>query len=344
MKKIQKVVGMLVMVASMLCSNASAVKLQDLHLPMTRDEADNTLTKDYNYTILSDSTIRRTWKLKGRKVHMDFKLNREGRALCIAIEYDEPTARKKVDKDIKAITGGKSGYKKLGKPKKNTNTYGMEHALGAKVKDAAGKGDGWIFVEHSTASRKKCTRLVYYASKPTRDRLSLGEAREDGGYTAMGSSGSSKVDISALKEDEEDRRSAKPAGKRVALADTPEEPVASSADDDFNSPDKDITLDDDEPVAQNKSKSAQGAASAAQDAESAAANDGKGFLPPSISEPVQKMLGLNALVSDILIVGLPLLLLIICCMMVSKRRANARRKEAERIMSKKPGSSQDTAE
>jgi hypothetical protein len=209
--------------------------------------------------------------------------------------------------------------------------------LGAKVKDAAGKGDGWIFVEHSTASRKRCTRLVYYASKPTRDRLSLGEAREDGGYTAMGSSGSSKVDISALKEDEEDRRSAKPAGKRVALADTPEEPVASSADDDFNSPDKDITLDDDEPVAQNKSKSAQ-------DADSAAANDGKGFLPPSISEPVQKMLGLNALLSDILIVGLPLLLLIICCMMVSKRRANARRKEAERIMSKKPGRSQDTAE
>lgn len=344
MKKIQKVVSMLVLVASMLCSNALAVKLQDLHLPMTRDEADNTLTKDYEYTFLSDSTIRRTWKLDGRKVHMDFKLNREGRALCIAIEYDEPTARKKVDKDIKAITGGKTGYKKLGKPKKKTNTYGMEHALGAKVKDAAGKGDGWIFVEHSTASRTKCTRLVYYATKPTRDRLSLGEARADSGYTAMGSSGSRDIDISALIEDEEDRRSAQSTGKRVALADTPEETVVSTDEDDFNSPDKDITLEDDEPVAQNKSKSAEGAAAATQDEESAAANAGKGYLPSIISEPVQKMLGVSAMVADILILGLPLLLLIICCMLVSKRRASARRKEAERIMSKKPGKSQDDAE
>lgn len=339
MKMIQKVAGMLGLVASMLCSNATAITLEDLHLPMTRDEADRSLTKDYQYTILSDSTIRRTWKLDKRTVHMDFKLNRTGQALCIAIEYDTPAPKKVVDKDIKAITGGKSGYKKLGKPKKNTNTYGLEHALGAKVKDAAGKGDGWIFVEHSSAARKKCTRVVYYASKPTRDRLSIGEARTDGGYTAMGSSGSS-VDISALVEDEEDRRSAKPAGKRVALADTPEEPAASDAgaDDGFSTPDAEITLDDDEPVVQNKTKSSS-------EDKAAAANAGKGFLPPSVSAPVQKMLGLSAMVADILIVALPLLLLIIIWrVLVNKSRAKARQKEAERIMSKKSGQSQNDAE
>lgn len=339
MKMIQKVAGMLGLVASMLCSNATAITLEDLHLPMTRDEADRSLTKDYQYTILSDSTIRRTWKLDKRTVHMDFKLNRTGQALCIAIEYDTPAPKKVVDKDIKAITGGKSGYKKLGKPKKNTNTYGLEHALGAKVKDAAGKGDGWIFVEHSSAARKKCTRVVYYASKPTRDRLSIGEARTDGGYTAMGSSGSS-VDISALVEDEEDRRSAKPAGKRVALADTPEAPATSDAgaDDGFSTPDAEITLDDDEPVVQNKTKSSR-------EDKAAAANAGKGFLPPSVSAPVQKMLGLSAMVTDILIVALPLLLLIIIWrVLVNKSRAKTRQKEAERIMSKKPGQSQNDAE
>ena len=83
--------------------------------------------------------------------------------------------------------------------------------MGAKVKGADGKGEGWLFVEHTSASRKKCTRFVYYASKPSRDRMTLGEAREDGGYTALGSAGAN-IDLSALRADEESRRRISPSG------------------------------------------------------------------------------------------------------------------------------------
>lgn len=324
---------MLCLAAATIFGSAEALELKDLHLPMTRDEADSTLSKDYSFKILSDSTVRRSWKLKGRTVHVDFKLNRQGQALCIAVEYAKPAGRKTVHNDIKAVTGGKSNYKKLGKPKKNTNTYGMEHALGAKVKSADGKSTGWIFVEHSSAARKKCTRFVYYASKPSRDRLNLGEAREDGGYTALGSSGSN-IDLSALVADEEDRRrttavaaTTKPDKKRPVLADTPEEPAVAvnDAEDDFGAPEADTDLEDD------STESTEAVAKA---------DAGKGFLPEAVSAPVRGLLGglgLSAMVVDVLIVVVPLLLLfIVWRVLAGKRRAKARQKAFDSIMNKKP--------
>ena len=333
MKTIHHIAGMLSLMAAGLCSSAEALELKDLHLPMTRDEADGSLTKDYQFSILSDSTVRRTWKLKGRTVHVDFKLNKQGQALCIAVEYAKPASRKTVHNDIKAVTGGKSNYKKLGKPKKNTNTYGMEHALGAKVK--GDKSEGWIFVEHTSAARNKCTRFVYYAAKPSRDRLSLSEARADGGYTAMGSSGGN-IDLSALVADEEDRRrtkvaaTAKPNKTRPVLADTPEEPVAPTTDteDDFGTPDTDADWEDE-----------------TTDTESTEAKPGKGFLPQNISAPVQKVLGLSPMITDVLIVLVPLLLLIIIWrVLVGKARAKARKKAFESIMGKKLEQKQKDAE
>ncbi len=336
MKTIHNIAGMLSLMAAGLCSSAEALELKDLHLPMTRDEADGSLTKDYQFCILSDSTVRRTWKLKGRTVHVDFKLNKQGQALCIAVEYAKPASRKTVHNDIKAVTGGKSNYKKLGKPKKNTNTYGMENALGAKVK--GDKSVGWIFVEHTSAARKKCTRFVYYATKPSRDRLSIGEAREDGGYTAMGSSGAD-IDLSALVADEEDRRrtkasaTTKPSKDRPVLADTPEEPIVSTTpdtEDEFGTPDTDTDWEDE-----------------ALDTEDtvAKADAGKGFLPQNISAPVQKVLGLSPMITDVLIVLVPLLLLIIIWrVIVGKARAKARKKAFESIMGKKPEAKQKDAE
>lgn len=320
MKMIQKILGMLSLMAAAMVGSAEALELKDLHLPMTRDEADKSLSKDYDFAILSDSTVRRSWKLSKRKVHVDFKLNSKGQALCIAVEYTSPAPKKVVHNDIKAVTGGKCSYKKLGKPGKNTNTYGMEHALGAKV-----AGGGWIFVEHSSAARKRCTRFVYYATKPSRDRMSLGEAREDGGYTAMGSSGGN-IDLSALVADEEDRRrttvtsSTKPSKKRPVLADTPEEEPAIAGKDTeeaFSAPEEDIELEDE----------------ATEGGEAAA---GKGFLPENISAPVQKLIGQSAMVTDILIVATPLLLLVIIWrILVSRSRAKARKKAFEKIVNKK---------
>ena len=327
MKMIQKTAGIVSLAAVMLAGAAMGLELKELQLPMTRDEADSSLSKDYDYTILSDSTIRRTWKLKGRKVHVDFKLNRQGQALCIAVEYSKPASQKTVHNDIKAVTGGKSSYKKLGKPKKNTNTYGMEHALGAKVKSSDGKSEGWIFVEHTGADRKKCTRFVYYSSKPSRDRMSLSAAQEDGGYTAMGSAGAN-IDLSALRADEEARRrttkgstTTKP-DKAPVVVDVPDEPVAvdSSSDDGFGTPDSVGELEDE-----------------ATDSEKAAGS-GKGFLPKAIAEPVHKALGglgLSAMVMDILTVLVPLLLLIIVWRKIAgKKRAKLQQAAFNSIMNR----------
>lgn len=334
MKTIPQIAGMMSLVAAVLSCNAEALELKDLHLPMTRDEADGSLTKDYKYTILSDSTVRRTWKLKGRTVHVDFKLNKQGQALCIAVEYAKPVNRKTVHNDIKAITGGKSNYKKLGKPKKNTNTYGMEHALGAKVKED--KNEGWIFVEHTSAARKKCTRFVYYASKPSRDRLSIGEAREDGGYTALGSSGAN-IDLSALMADEEDRRrtaasASKPAQTRPVLADTPEEPIATTTDaeDGFGAPEAEADWENE-----------------AADTEEAVAkaDAGEGFLPQNISAPVRKILKLSPMVTDVVLVSVTLMVLFILMRIVSgKKSAKAQKKAYAEILNRKSDKQQNNAE
>lgn len=335
MKKTKQIAGFIGMMAIVMGGMAEGVELKELKLPMTRDEADSTLSKDYQYTILSDGTLRRTWKLKGRKVHVDFKLNRQGQAICIAVEYTKPASQKTVHNDIKAVTAGKSSYKKLGKPKKNTNTYGMQHALGAKVKSADGKNTGWIFVEHTHADRKKCTGFVYYAAKPTRDRRTLSEAQEDAGYTAMGSAGAN-IDLSALKADEEDRRrttAAKPTQKpkeRPALADTPDEAVAATetadADDGFGAPEEGSSWEDDEDTA------------------TAQATSGKGFLPEAVA-PVRQVLmglGVSALVADIILVLVPLLLLLLVVRAVrAKSRAKKSRAAFENIMNRNNGGKQE---
>ena len=128
MKTIPQIAGMMSLVAAVLSCNAEALELKDLHLPMTRDEADGSLTKDYKYTILSDSTVRRTWKLKGRTVHVDFKLNKQGQALCIAVEYAKPVNRKTVHNDIKAITPQNAEIQKNGCPLHDGVPYARGHA------------------------------------------------------------------------------------------------------------------------------------------------------------------------------------------------------------------------
>ena len=50
-----------------------AVQLSDLSPTLTRTEADDNLTKDYAYRVLSDLSVRRIWNLDdNRKLSIDF--------------------------------------------------------------------------------------------------------------------------------------------------------------------------------------------------------------------------------------------------------------------------------
>ena len=64
---------------------AQALELSDLRLPLTRTKAD-TFTKDYDYVVLSDYAVRRTWRLDGRKIAIDFE-NKTDEAICITVTY-----------------------------------------------------------------------------------------------------------------------------------------------------------------------------------------------------------------------------------------------------------------
>lgn len=347
MNILQKSTGLLSLAALALGTSAMGLQLSELQLPLTRTDADNTLSKDYDYRFLEDMSVRRSWKLKGKTVHVDFRITRPEQAICIAVEYNKPVSRKTVHEDIKTLTGGKCNYKKLGNPKSGTNTYGLKYARGAKFRVDGATADSWVFVEHANKSQKKCTRLVYYAKKPSQDRFALGDATSGGGYTAMGSSGAS-INIASLKANEEKRRAIKPQAKVAAgkegsgnklasktepkvdlsmdIVGPPEEPEATASA-------AEIAFDDVSDAELDGGEDATGA-----EVESAGAD--KGFLPEAVSAPVRKMLSsagisVSAVMADTLIVTVPLLLvLVLWCVISAKIRKSKSKKVFDAIVNK----------
>ena len=64
---------------------ALAVQLSDLSPTITRTEADENLTKDYAYRVLSDLSVRRIWNLDdNRKLSIDFDA-KTGKLICIGM-------------------------------------------------------------------------------------------------------------------------------------------------------------------------------------------------------------------------------------------------------------------
>ncbi len=323
--------------AALVAGNAAiGLQLSDLQLPLTRTEADNTLSKDYEYRFLDDMSVRRSWKLKDKTVHVDFRITRPEQAICIAVEYNKPVSRKTVHEDIKTLTGGKCNYKKLGKPKKDTDTYGISNARGAKFRAEGATADSWVFVEHTDKKQKKCTRLVYYAKKPAQDRFSLGDAGSNSGYTAMGSTGGG-FNLAALRDNEEKRRAIKP---RPKLAST----KGDTADKTGVDLSMDITGIPENPETTTSSDMAFDAVSDADleggeeisplgDKLSTETAADKGFLPEAVSAPVRKMLSnagisVSGVITDALIIALPLLLILILWCIIS---AQIRKKRSKKV-------------
>ena len=333
MKIIHKATGIIGLALMTMTSVASDLKLEDMSLTMSRDEADACLDKDYSFRILEDFTIRRSWKLKGKTVHADFKTG--GDLICVAVEYDKPTTAKKLKADMKSLTGLKPELSKKS-PKK---TMGMKNVRQARVTLPDGTKMSEFYAERN--SSKKYTRFICYtsASPKDADRLALGDASVAGsGFTAMGSkAGSSDAaeTIAILTQDEEERRSKAPtrtpSGKKFGTdpaSETESDPAEELADE----------MEDEEETALDTEETTSAEPVATEEA--ATEGEDKGFLPENVSAPVRKMLSdcglqLSAMVVDVLIVALPLLLLLIVCSMISKRNRKKRQQMAYEFIANK---------
>lgn len=339
MSKIHKLIRLLSIMVLSIASLSYALEVKDISLPMTRNEADNKLSKDYSFTVLEDASLRRSWSLKDKTVHMDFNLSK-GNAICVIVEYKSPVSLDTARKDIAAMTGADSKLK-LRKVNKELAGMGFKGCIGNKV------GKSWVFAQPGSKNKKKCGRVLVFAQKPTKNRLELSTATEGGdNYTAMGSSGRG-IDISAITAAEEARRNSKPSTAIASAPSTtgkdktkPGKPIAAAEDD---TPAKDqefegVETDDGADAFGDEDESFAGGTDTAADS----AAEQKGFLPEAISAPVRGLLastGLSALVVDIIIVAVvALLLLIIFSKISSSRRKKQAKAMYESIVNKPAGS------
>lgn len=172
-----------------------AVQLSDLSPSLDRQAADDNLTKDYAYRVLSDLSVRRIWNLDdNRKLTIDFD-GKTGDLICIAVDYRKPVPLADADKDAADI--GKfeeAKWRKFSSDK--AAKYYMNRARAMKF------DEGYMFQELSAAN--KCMRLTFYTKIPKENRRLITEGDTRGGATVMGST-TSGAGVKTLLEDEEKR-------------------------------------------------------------------------------------------------------------------------------------------
>lgn len=185
---------------------APALELSDLHLPMTRDEADTSLSKDYESLLLWDGSVRRTWKLDNRTVFMDFN-TATNEAILIAVVYDKPVSLKAGKADADAISSGKLDKTlKWAPPKDNEaritvrEVYGLENAMCMRLSDKSR-----LFYE-TDRTKKKIVRVSLFLRIPSTNRWILQRVSPTDTQTAMGNQMTPKH-IKDMYVDEERRRS-----------------------------------------------------------------------------------------------------------------------------------------
>lgn len=172
-----------------------AVQLSDLSPSIDRQAADDNLTKDYAYRVLSDLSVRRIWNLDdNRKLTIDFD-GKTGKLICIVVDYRKPVSLDEADKDAADI--GKfeeAAWRKFSADK--AAKYYMDRARAMKFEE------GYMFEELSGAN--KCLRLTFYPKVPKENRRHLSEGSTSNGSSAMGNTLSGSA-VKKLLEDEETR-------------------------------------------------------------------------------------------------------------------------------------------
>lgn len=196
--------------ACLLASWAGALEISDLHLPLTRTEADDTLSKDYTYQILQDATIRRIWNHDDKTITIDFDpLTNE--AICIVVSYKSAVPRKKGMADAKLMCQGKAeGARWLNTKSEAARKFGMKNS---KVLPLT---DGTFLFQEAEDGGKKFTRLSLFAKAPKGNRWELPTLEMDN-RTALGNAVQND-NIKELFRDEERRLAS--GGPAVASRDT----------------------------------------------------------------------------------------------------------------------------
>lgn len=198
--------------AAALAAPLGAVQLSDLNPAMTRNQADDELTKDYAYRILSDLTVRRIWNVDAnRKLSVDFDPKKD-KLLYILVEYKKPVAVRDGMEDVAAMTHAeKVKWKKL--DVKKAAKYAVENARVSKV------GDAYLFLECNSSG--KCVRVALYTDAPTENRRHINSlVMGSSGATALGNN--ARADAGRELKADEAARQARP-NKTDLAGGTPQE-------------------------------------------------------------------------------------------------------------------------
>ena len=201
---------------------AWAVQLSDLSPDLTRTSADESLSKDYAYRVLSDMSVRRIWNLDdNRKLTIDFDPRKDS-LICIVVDYRKAVTLEEADKDAADI--GKfeeAAWRKFSADKAAKYFMGRSRAMKFE--------QGYMFQELNGAN--KCMRLTFYTKQPKENRRHLSEGSTSSASSAMGSTGGGSA-VKTLLADEEkrlftpnktDKPKATPKKKPVIVEEEPEE-------------------------------------------------------------------------------------------------------------------------
>lgn len=195
----------------------SALEISDIPYPLTREQADKTLSKDYTYALLADGTVRRTWNSGNKTIFIDFNTN-TNEALLIAIIYNPPVAKKDAIDDAHTLAKGLyADNAKWDSPKDKASkelisgTFGLSNAKRKKLSDRA-----MLFYEMNDKGNK-ATRVSLFASLPSNNRWELHEVRPGATKTAMGTNWSDDF-VEAVYKDEARRQAAPVTAEKKTTA------------------------------------------------------------------------------------------------------------------------------
>ena len=213
-----KLIVILAGLLSMLSERSIALELSDIHIPMTRDEADDTLSKDYKYAVLADGSVRRTWELDGKKVFIDFDTV-TNKAIMVAVVYDRPVAKKKGIEDAHTLAHGKyDANASWNAPKDREakelvqNVYGLKNARRKKLEDKA-----VLFYEADDKNSNRIVRVSLFANMPHTHRWALTTITKNSSQTAMGNQMGASF-IANMYKDEQRRQESTPAPAKPQTA------------------------------------------------------------------------------------------------------------------------------
>lgn len=201
----QRIKNMKKIFRGIICSAAlacSAVALEVTELPnegLTREYADRNFSKDYEYVILEDNTVRRIWQADGYSLVLDFDI-RSSKLICLYVDYSPAMEKKTAMLHAEQLSEGRDeGVKWIKTKEKSARKVGMKDARLLRLTDGS-----FLFWESAGASGA-CERLIWFAEAPRMDRMTVKEANRYTGRTAMGVSGVSGA-VEELRRDEDRRR------------------------------------------------------------------------------------------------------------------------------------------